>query len=580
MNPVPPMPSDGARRDCPLNQYAARTAEAAVRAAEMIELSRIANGYPVSKSFSTSTADARGKPRWTFPGKLAIHFSPATPTPSPRYAGSAMIRQSGLSGKRRKWLSGLIECPLACARYAFRTTSMHAARLAPMMSLTVLPLMIESSKSMVVALFEFRGPRGIEHSIQVRRPAVRAQEQHPWALASSPRGHPRRIPLDRREGSPAGTAREQPVRREELVARHDGLALGNQDDVVDQGLRQERRNDARANAGNVTFAGCIAEDDGAFGIDGNNPDVRVALFEPTRHAGDRSPRADTDEDIVERPEIGADLSSRELVVRLHGVRVAVLVRPVRVRGRRTQALHHLEASLQESAGVVALLNLHNGGTGAPEERLIGTGDVGIDHRDEPQTDQAAEGGEGRGKVSRRRLDHRCLLADLTALRRPLEDPKGGAVLDAADRVHVLELGEQVHALDSQRHMRCGPQRSAEHCQAGQESRRRPRLPSALWERARESLDRDGQSHLELASRGQFHQHIRRPSQIGGGAHRRVHDGAELDVGSDVEGRFHMRGQPALRADPIERRRGDAGEGLVERRGGPSGTDQASDRDPL
>src|SRR5207302_828949 len=44
MNPVPTMPSECARRDRPVSQYAARAADAAVRAAEMIELSRMAIG--------------------------------------------------------------------------------------------------------------------------------------------------------------------------------------------------------------------------------------------------------------------------------------------------------------------------------------------------------------------------------------------------------------------------------------------------------------------------------------------------------------------------------------------------------
>src|SRR5206468_8807711 len=46
MNPVPTIPSECARRDCPLNQCAARAAEAAVRAAEMIEPSSMAKGIP------------------------------------------------------------------------------------------------------------------------------------------------------------------------------------------------------------------------------------------------------------------------------------------------------------------------------------------------------------------------------------------------------------------------------------------------------------------------------------------------------------------------------------------------------
>src|SRR5207302_6881109 len=126
-------------------------------------------------------------------------------------------------------------------------------------------------------------------------------------------------------------AREQAVPEQELLARRNGLPFGYQDDVVDRGMRQQRRDDARSNTGNVAFAGRVTENDGALGIDGNDPNVRVALLEPPRQAGDCSPRADADEDIVQRGKISADLTRRELVVRLHGVRVAVLIRPVGVR---------------------------------------------------------------------------------------------------------------------------------------------------------------------------------------------------------------------------------------------------------
>ena len=44
MNPAPTIPNECARRDCPLSQYAARVADAAVRAAEMTELSSMAKG--------------------------------------------------------------------------------------------------------------------------------------------------------------------------------------------------------------------------------------------------------------------------------------------------------------------------------------------------------------------------------------------------------------------------------------------------------------------------------------------------------------------------------------------------------
>src|SRR2546428_12569111 len=105
--------------------------------------------------------------------------------------------------------------------------------------------------------------------------------------------------------------------------------------VVDFGMRQQLRDDARSNAGNMAFARCSTENSGAFGIDGDDPNVRIVLFEPARYSGDRSRRADADEDIIKRVKIGADLSRRELEVRLYGVRISVLVCPVGVRNGGT-----------------------------------------------------------------------------------------------------------------------------------------------------------------------------------------------------------------------------------------------------
>src|SRR2546426_3789904 len=261
---------------------------------------------------------------------------------------------------------------------------MHSSRWARMMSNTVLPLMIDSSKRM--ALLEAGRPPGIEHRVEVWRTAVRAQEQHGGAVGSS---YARPIPLDCRERCPAGAAHEQSVCREELPARLNGLALRYQDNVVNLGLRQQLRDDARPDAGNMALAGGPAEDDGTFGIDGDDTKVGIVLFEPTRHSGDRSRRADTYEDIVKRVEIGADFGRRELVVRLHGVQVSVLVRPVGVRNGGTQLLHHLQAGLQKSACVITVLDLHHRGTDASEERLVGAGDIGIDNRDEPKADQVS-----------------------------------------------------------------------------------------------------------------------------------------------------------------------------------------------
>ncbi len=123
--------------------------------------------------------------------------------------------------------------------------------------------------------------------------------------------------------------------REEFPARLNGLPLGYPDNVVDFGMRQQLRDDARSNAGNMAFARCPTEDGGAFGIDGDDPNVGIVLFEPTRHSGDRSRRADADEDIIKRVKIGADLRRREPVVRLYGVQISVLVRPVGVRNGGT-----------------------------------------------------------------------------------------------------------------------------------------------------------------------------------------------------------------------------------------------------
>lgn len=63
-----------------------------------------------------STADARGSPASTFSGKLEIHFSPSTWTDPPMDAGSAMIRELGRSGKRRKYDGGFTESPAPCSR--------------------------------------------------------------------------------------------------------------------------------------------------------------------------------------------------------------------------------------------------------------------------------------------------------------------------------------------------------------------------------------------------------------------------------------------------------------------------------
>jgi len=82
----------------------------------MTELSRQANGYPVAGSLRISTAEARGSPEATLSGKLEIHFSPSTGDGPPSEAGSAMIRDRGRSGKRRKYERGLTVLPASCSR--------------------------------------------------------------------------------------------------------------------------------------------------------------------------------------------------------------------------------------------------------------------------------------------------------------------------------------------------------------------------------------------------------------------------------------------------------------------------------
>src|SRR5438067_3298260 len=258
---------------------------------------------------------------------------------------------------------------------------MHSARCARTMSKTVLPLMIESSN--VIGLLESRRPRGIEDRIEIRCPAVRAEEQRRGGTSDL-----RRISLDRGERGAAGAAREQSMSHEELTARRHGFALGDQDDVIDGGLRQEWRDDARPDAGDMALLGRVSENDGPLRIDGDDPHFGIALLEPARYAGDRPARADADEDVVERVESGADVAGREMVVRVYGVRIGVLVRPVRVPSRGTELRHHPEAGLQESAGVVALLDFHHPVTQAPQQYLIRTSDDELDHGDEAQADQS------------------------------------------------------------------------------------------------------------------------------------------------------------------------------------------------
>src|SRR4051794_19667199 len=69
------------------------------------------------------TPDARGIPTATFSGKLGIHFIPSTPTEPRMDAGSAMMREDGRSGKRRKYDGGFTVCPSLCIRYVASTSA-------------------------------------------------------------------------------------------------------------------------------------------------------------------------------------------------------------------------------------------------------------------------------------------------------------------------------------------------------------------------------------------------------------------------------------------------------------------------
>src|SRR5262249_52773344 len=155
--------------------------------------------------------------------------------------------------------------------------------------------------------------------------------------------------------------------------------------------------------------------DGALAVDGDDPDVRIPLLEPARYAGDGPCGADADESIVERVERRADLGGSQLVVRLHRVRVRVLVGPVGVRDAGAELFYLAQAGLQESAGVVAFLDLHHFRTEAAEEGFVGRGDVGVDHRDEPEAHQPGEGCKRGGEVPGGGLDDRRVFGDLAAL---------------------------------------------------------------------------------------------------------------------------------------------------------------------
>src|SRR2546423_4454571 len=150
---------------------------------------------------------------------------------------------------------------------------MHSARCARMMSDTVLPLMIESSKFMELGarsresgLLKASCPCGIENRVEVRRATVRTKEQH----GGKPRPlHSYRIALHRGVRGAARAAGKDAVLKEQLAARGGRFALGDQDDVVDLGLGYQRRGNARADAGDVTLSGRVANDDRALGNAGD-----------------------------------------------------------------------------------------------------------------------------------------------------------------------------------------------------------------------------------------------------------------------------------------------------------------------
>src|SRR5262245_53109962 len=143
---------------------------------------------------------------------------------------------------------------------------MHSLRWAWTMSKTVFPLMMDRSKFMASPLcdpIESGRPYGIEYCVEVGCTSVWTQEKHGRVLVGR---HFCCIPLECREGCATGAARKQSVNREEFPARLNSLALGYQDHVVNLGMRQQRWDNARSNAGNMAFARRPTEDDGALGI--------------------------------------------------------------------------------------------------------------------------------------------------------------------------------------------------------------------------------------------------------------------------------------------------------------------------
>ena len=232
---------------------------------------------------------------------------------------------------------------------------------------------------------------------------------------------------------------------QQLVAPVDGVELTHVHRVVDLGVPQEGRHDARPDSGDVPVTWPLAEDGRPFGVDGHDLHVGEMSLEPPRHPRDRPGRADPDEHVVQRGERRDDLARRQLVVSRHGGRVAVLIRPERVPDGLQQLRHLREASLQIAAGFVALVDTHDPGARALEKPPSVLLDVGIDDGNEAQSEGAAEHCERRGGIARGRLDDRRGPPDDAAPDGVAQHVIGGAILEAADDAVVLELGKEIQA---------------------------------------------------------------------------------------------------------------------------------------
>ena len=190
--------------------------------------------------------------------------------------------------------------------------------------------------------------------------------------------------------------------------------------------------------------------DGALRIGADNEQVGLSLLEEAGRAGDRPARAHREH---ERVELAAgllpDLRARCLVVGLRIRGIGVLVGLVRAGDLLREPRRD---------GVVALRRLGRhrrradddlGPEGAQQGDLLLRDLVGH-HEDAAVALQRGGDREADARVAARRLDDRPSGGELPLLLGALDHPEADPVLDAAARVHELELGEEQRARRSRR----------------------------------------------------------------------------------------------------------------------------------